>query len=702
MAYTHIHAIKQTLNKAVAYIENPEKTDDELLVSGYNVDPNTASIEMAFTQAEGRRLRGEWNGKHSQEIMAYHMIQSFSPTDNVTPEQAHELGKKLADQFLGGQYEYVIATHIDKGHIHNHIIFNATSFYSLKKFKTHPTMTSIEMRAISDRLCADAGLSVLKGSKMLGRSYQYVPQKTSYRKLIRQRLRFALEAATSYEEFKAAAAALGVQIEDGKKYTTYQMEGQQRKTRDRALASDGTYTAASLRDQIQVRAELLADIKEKIRAAASVASDYNNFVEILNQNGVTCKKTRAGGVRYIDRDDNQIREWALGEAYSTDAIKMAIQTGDFSFAEEGNLAERIAEEFEKIARPSVPAVQVRLPHSYVKQTTEDGILINIPGGACAQSMFFDKDHVTYDPETDTFKVAVTSSYKYHILSATGEKAALRGEDLIRRLEQATGVTPEILELYGGDVASVSEKGVVVTLPEYGIKSLFVPAEYVEYDRSFGGSCRVALWNNWSYGFTASDQSQKYVIGSELIGQLQRRQSKIDRSLVGRITAMQRRNQVAETKQLASTLNLLRRENIATMADFDKKVDALRGRMGELKAQIDAIDQKSGQYRQAAKYLQVYNEYKPYQMDLALRRTPTSREEYYTTKEASTWRTSSASKARRVYSTRSGYDIMHEKKRGDGVCVPGFTFCPRWTRSRKSWRRCSGPCWPGSSWRPTAP
>lgn len=627
MAYTRIHAIKQTLNKALDYIENPEKTDEELLVSGYNVDPTIASIEMSVTQAQARQALGERVGNRSESILAYHMIQSFSPTDNVTPEQAHELGKKLADQFLGGQHEYVISTHIDKGHIHNHIIFNATSFYTFRKFRTNPGTTAKEIRNISDRICADAGLSVIKTQQQLGRSYQYVPQKTSYRKLIRQRLRFALEAATSYEEFKTAAAALGVQIEDGKKYTTYQMEGQQRKTRDRALAKDGTYTAASIRDQIQERTELLADIKEKIRAAAAAASDYNNFIEILTRNGVTCKKTKAGGVRYIDRDDNQIREWALGAAYSTDAIKMAIQTGKFSFTEAGSLADRIAEEFEKIVRPSVPAVQVRLPRGYVTQTTEDGILINVPDRAGAQSMFLDKDHVTYDPETDTFQVAITSGYKYQVQTATGEKAALRGEDLIRRLEQTTGVAPVSLELYGGDVASVSEKGVTVTLPEYGIRSLFVPAEFVEYDRSFGGSCRVALWNNWSYGFTASDQSQKYVIGSELIGQLQRRQAKIDRSLVGRITAMQRRGRVAETKQLASTLNLLRRENIATMGDFDKKVDALRGRMGELKAQIEAINQKSGQYRQAAKYLQIYNEFKPYQMDLALKRTPASRAEY---------------------------------------------------------------------------
>ena len=115
MAITKIHAIKSTLGKALAYIENPDKTDGQMLVSGYNCEPQTASIDFEMTAVLAHKAR---NLKRKRSTnLAYHLIQSFSPEDAVAPEQAHELGKKLAFEYTGGKYEYVVATHIDKGHI---------------------------------------------------------------------------------------------------------------------------------------------------------------------------------------------------------------------------------------------------------------------------------------------------------------------------------------------------------------------------------------------------------------------------------------------------------------------------------------------------------------------------------------------------------------------------------------------------------
>ena len=113
MAITKIHAIKSTLGKALAYIENPDKTDGQMLVSGYNCEPQTASIDFEMTAVLAHKAR---NLKRKRSTnLAYHLIQSFLSEDAVTPEQAHELGKKLAFEYTGGKYEYVVATHIDKG-----------------------------------------------------------------------------------------------------------------------------------------------------------------------------------------------------------------------------------------------------------------------------------------------------------------------------------------------------------------------------------------------------------------------------------------------------------------------------------------------------------------------------------------------------------------------------------------------------------
>lgn len=192
MAITKIHAIKSTLGKALAYIENPDKTDGQMLVSGYNCEPQTASIDFEMTAVLAHKAR---NLKRKRSTnLAYHLIQSFSPEDAVTPEQAHELGKKLAFEYTGGKYEYVVATHIDKGHIHNHIMINAVSFYDYKKLRTVPYRTARQIRDISDRLCMEAHLSVIDDPQKIGQLYPENAGKkksVSNRTEIRKRLNFA-------------------------------------------------------------------------------------------------------------------------------------------------------------------------------------------------------------------------------------------------------------------------------------------------------------------------------------------------------------------------------------------------------------------------------------------------------------------------------------------------------------------------------
>lgn len=230
MAITKIHAIKSTLGKALAYIENPDKTDGQMLVSGYNCEPQTASIDFEMTAVLAHKTRNLKRKRFTN--LAYHLIQSFSPEDAVTPEQAHELGKKLAFEYTGGKYEYVVATHIDKGHIHNHIMLNAVSFYDYKKLRTVPYRTARQIRDISDRLCMEAHLSVIDNPQTIGQLYpENVGKKKSVsnRTEIRKRLNFCLERATEYSQFLSMAKGLEItptirgkhkQLFDGQVYTT--------------------------------------------------------------------------------------------------------------------------------------------------------------------------------------------------------------------------------------------------------------------------------------------------------------------------------------------------------------------------------------------------------------------------------------------------------------------------------------------------
>ena len=161
MAVTKIKPIKSTLSKALDYIQNPDKTDEKILVSSFGCSYETADIEFEFTIAQALDKGNN---------LAHHLIQSFAPGE-VDYEKAHEIGRQLADAVTKGQHEYVLTTHIDKGHIHNHIIFCAVNFLDYHKYNSNKR-SYYGIRNISDRLCRENGLSVVvPGKDNKGKSY---------------------------------------------------------------------------------------------------------------------------------------------------------------------------------------------------------------------------------------------------------------------------------------------------------------------------------------------------------------------------------------------------------------------------------------------------------------------------------------------------------------------------------------------------
>ena len=127
MAVTKIKPVKSTLSKALDYIENPDKTDGKMLISSFGCSYETADIEFGYTLSQALDKGNN---------LAFHLIQSFAPGE-VDYEKAHEIGKQLADAVTKGQHEYVVTTHIDKGHIHNHIIFCAVNFVDHHKYNSN-------------------------------------------------------------------------------------------------------------------------------------------------------------------------------------------------------------------------------------------------------------------------------------------------------------------------------------------------------------------------------------------------------------------------------------------------------------------------------------------------------------------------------------------------------------------------------------
>lgn len=226
---------KQGLSSALKYITDPQKTNNGELVSGQNINiPSNAYDEMLLTR-EMAILAG--NQPKENERFGFHFVQSFSPEDNLTPEQVHEIGLKTMKTYLGESAEFVIATHTDKEHLHNHIILNATNPKTLKKFQQSKSQLE-ELKEISDVISKEYGCKIIDRSlKNSHKKYQVYLAKNSYRKEIKSKIKFLLSHASNWNDFKNKATTLGLIVDDKGKYTTYQLSGtsQERKVRDRSL-----------------------------------------------------------------------------------------------------------------------------------------------------------------------------------------------------------------------------------------------------------------------------------------------------------------------------------------------------------------------------------------------------------------------------------------------------------------------------------
>ena len=289
MAVTKIKAIRGTLSKAIAYILNPEKTDEKLLVSSYGCASETAAREFEWT-----RKIAEQKGMNPVRIIARHVIQSFE-IGEVTPELAHEIGKQFADEILGGKYEYVLTTHIDKDHVHNHLIFNAVDFVDYHAYKSYKRIY-YDMREVSDRLCKENGLSVIPPSQNKGMSYkEYTEAKcgTSWKQKLKQTIDRLVITAKDYDDFLRLMQEAGYEIKPGK-YISFRAEGQERFTRSKAIGEN--YTEERIKERIAGRTprksqrqttpkgiSLIGDIQERIRLIDSKGYEHKAKLTILKE-----------------------------------------------------------------------------------------------------------------------------------------------------------------------------------------------------------------------------------------------------------------------------------------------------------------------------------------------------------------------------------------------------------------------------------
>lgn len=326
MAVTKIKPIKSTLSKALDYIENPDKTDGKMLVSSFGCSYETADIEFEYALSQALQKGNN---------LAFHLIQSFEPGE-VDYQKAHEIGKQLADAVTKGQHEYVVTTHIDKGHIHNHIIFCAVNFVDHHKYNSNKR-SYYGIRNMSDKLCRENGLSVVvpgKGSK--GKSYaEYQAEKTgtSWKGKLKTAVDALIPQVSSFEELLTRLQAAGYEIKPGK-YVSCRAPGQERFTRLKTLGAD--YTEEAIRERIAGRwtkaakapreqrgVSLLIDIENSIKAAQSKGYEQWAKIHNLKQAAKTMNFLTENKIEQYADLVSRIEEMAAESGQAADALKNA-------------------------------------------------------------------------------------------------------------------------------------------------------------------------------------------------------------------------------------------------------------------------------------------------------------------------------------------------------------------------------------------
>ncbi|HBF6707009.1 TPA: relaxase/mobilization nuclease domain-containing protein [Clostridioides difficile] len=326
MAVTKIKPVKSTLSKALDYIENPDKTDGKMLISSFGCSYETADIEFGYTLSQALDKGNN---------LAFHLIQSFAPGE-VDYEKAHEIGKQLADAVTKGQHEYVVTTHIDKGHIHNHIIFCAVNFVDHRKYNSNKR-SYYGIRNMSDKLCRENGLSVVvpgKGSK--GKSYaEYQAEKTgtSWKGKLKIAIDALIPQVSSFEELLQRLQVAGYEIKPGK-YVSCRAPGQERFTRLKTLGAD--YTEEAIRERIAGRrtkaakapreqrgVSLLIDIENSIKAAQSKGYEQWAKIHNLKQAAKTMNFLTEHKIEQYADLVSRIEEMAAESGQAADALKDA-------------------------------------------------------------------------------------------------------------------------------------------------------------------------------------------------------------------------------------------------------------------------------------------------------------------------------------------------------------------------------------------
>lgn len=230
-------SLLQSISARTDYAMNPEKTGDGFLISSYECDPASVEVDFLLAKEQYQRITGRVPN-HGRDVIAYQIRQAFYPGE-ITPEEANRIGYELAMQFTGGKHQFIVATHIDKAHIHNHVLFNSTTLDCTHKFNNYKDSAEV-VRDISDQLCLEKGYSVIAEPEEKGKDYaEWNAERsgTSWKAKLKETINELLPRCNDFEDLLRQMQERGYEVKRGK-YISLRAPGQKRFTRLKTLGKE--------------------------------------------------------------------------------------------------------------------------------------------------------------------------------------------------------------------------------------------------------------------------------------------------------------------------------------------------------------------------------------------------------------------------------------------------------------------------------
>ncbi|HEU3868727.1 SAG1250 family conjugative relaxase [Streptococcus pneumoniae] len=465
---------KKYRRRLIKYILNPDKTDNLKLVSDFGMSnyldfPSHAEmVEMYnvnFTNNDKLyESRNDRQEKHQQTIHAHYLIQSFSPEDNLTPEEINRIGYEIMMELTGGRFKFIVATHTDKDHVHNHILINAIDRNSDKKLIWNYALER-NLRMISDRISKMAGAKIIE-KRFSYRDYQKY-RATSHKFELKQRLYFLMQQSKSFDDFLEKAEQLHVHIDFSQKHSRFMMtdramtkpiRGRQLSKRD--LYDEDFFRMHFAKQEIASRLEFLLNCVNSLEGLLTKSKELNltidlkqkNVIFILEENGkqfsLSHKKISDEKLYDVNFFQDYFKNKEVGVSEGIENLQAQYRAFQEERDKEKVSTEEIEEAFEtfKEKRDAVHEFEVKLTEHQIEKLVDEGIYIKVSFGINQSGLIFIPNYqldIMEEENQKKYKVYIreTTSYFVYNKEHSDKNQYIKGRTLIRQLTNDSRVIP---------------------------------------------------------------------------------------------------------------------------------------------------------------------------------------------------------------------------------------------------------------------